>query len=137
MALKDRKTFPHLFRVEAEIFHRWLQNHEELYDRFEFDLRVGDGAIEEAAATDAVSRGFKRLTQKRVDVVGFKGAQATIFEVRPDADQTALGNLLAYQFHFIRMFPSAPAPNLAVITDRIEKDDAAVFKSQDVEVYIS
>ena len=93
--LLDKSYFPHLMREETEIFVRWLAKYEDLYLAFDFDVRVGEGAVPAADVVDKISAGYKRLTQKRIDVVGTQPELITIFEVRPHANQTALGNLLA------------------------------------------
>ena len=134
--LLNRSYFPHLMKEETEIFVRWLAKYEDLYLAFDFDIRVGEGAIPSSAVTDKIDAGFKHLTQKRIDVVGTQPEAITIFEVRPRATQTALGNLLGYATLYRDKFRPFKPVKLGVITDRISADDRAIMDSYNVDVYV-
>ena len=121
---------------ETEIFRRWLPANEEKYDRYEFDVHVGGGAHPHVDLNDPVATGYKRLTQKRIDVLAYKGNEITIIEVRPWANQTALGNLMAYRLLYIADFKPAVDIKLALITNNIRPDDAYIFHASGVDVYV-
>ena len=136
MALAERSQFPHLSPAENTLFRRWLILHENEFERFDFDVRVGEGAREPVPTLDKIAQGFVTLTQKRIDVVAHRPGEIWIIEVRPRADQTALGNLMGYRTLYQRQFSPAETVKLMVITDRIGDDDRMIFMTAGVPVVV-
>lgn len=128
MSLINQRHFPHLQHDEIILFKRWLLIHEKDWESFEFDVHVGIGTVPENDK-DKISQSFKRLTQKRIDVVAFRTQETCLIEIRPQADHTALGNLLAYKELFVRDFKPMNRISLLCITDRIRPDDEFAIRA--------
>ena len=135
MALADADYFPHLRLDEILIFKRWLHLHEQDWDSYDFDVRVGEGVTADGPQ-DRISEGFRQLTRKRIDVVARRRGEIAIIEIRPRADHAAIGNLLAYRTLFVRDFKPSEKISLLVVTDRVGADDITAIRAQGIEVEI-
>ena len=113
--------------MEGQIFQKWLLKHEDEYSGFDFDVRVGVGSIQTPKAGDKFESGYKALTQKRIDVVAIADGEPTIIEVRPRADHTAVGNLMAYRILFNTTFKADA--KILVVSDSISEDDKTILTS--------
>ena len=113
--------------MEGQIFQKWLLKHENEYTGFDFDVRVGVGSIQTPKAGDKFEAGYKALTQKRIDVVAISDGDPTIIEVRPRADHTAVGNLMAYRVLFNTTFKADA--KILVVSDSISEDDKTILTS--------
>lgn len=116
----DRLTFPGMLPREILIFKNWLKLYETLYDRFDYNMRIGAGQDPGPTWPDYVRQCAIVNSQLRLDAVAWKGAQPTLIEVKDRAGASALGQLLTYEAVWLRDFPNGPAPALILVTNRIQ-----------------
>ena len=110
--------YPHLMVGDVEIWERYLELHAKEWTGFRYDVRVGEG-IELPKSQPEYIRGMAlALTEKRIDVVGEKGNDVWIIEVKPNAMLSAVGQVLSYQVLFEDRFPEERKPYLMIVTDR-------------------
>ena len=134
--LEKLSKYPHLRPEDVAIWERFIAAHPEAYDSVDYDVRVGEGAPTPPEAPPEIADDFHTLTQKRIDVVAHRPGEIWIIEVRPRADQTALGNLMGYRTLYQRQFSPAETVKLMVITDRIGDDDRMIFMTAGVPVVV-
>ena len=130
-----RPKYKHMSPYECYLFDYFKGVHGNEYDRFVYDLHVGEGMVPPAHLSQPYRDLSVSLTQKRIDAVGFRGAQPFIFEVKPHAALSALGQLIAYKDLFERQFSPEQSPRLAVITDFHGRDEQFLFGKHDITIY--
>lgn len=130
-----RPAYPHMLEIECDIWSRFLISFGDRWERYDYDVHVGSAAKVPAGAGEEMERFVKAVTRKRIDAVGWSEAIPTIFEVKPYAGMSALGQLEAYQLLYHSEFPTVPEPGLAVVTDRLPLDMEGIFHLKGIQVY--
>lgn len=90
----DRPTYPGLNPSATALWRIWLKYYETSFESFQYNVRVGQGIHPLASLTDAEKDLWKKLTQKRVDVVAERVNQTWILEIQERADLRTLGQLV-------------------------------------------
>jgi len=75
------------------------------------------------------------LTQKRIDVVAERDGEVWIFEVKPDAGLSAIGQVLSYRVLYKQHFREERPIKLAIVTTRVDDDIREVAKEYGIVVY--
>ena len=128
----DLPTYPGLFPPEVPYLRAWLVEHQAEYDRFEYNVRVGSGFDPGPSYDEATRKSSIANTQFRIDVVAWKGNQATLIEVKQHAGAGAVGQLLTYSHLWQEGNPAAPVPNLLVVTATLQPDLPRVLAAQGI-----
>jgi hypothetical protein len=113
----DRLKFPGLLPEETLVLRAWLVLHESEYDRFDYNMRIGQGIDPGPAYTPEVRKQNIDNTQLRIDAVAFKGQQATIIEVKRRATASNVGQLLTYDSVWRKQFTGQPSPILRLVVN--------------------
>ncbi len=136
-----RRHFPGLIPMESALWRVWLREHEGDFDRFEYNVHVGQGiniaprALEDdPVLQDKIRKQFQQATQKKIDVVGFQAAAMTIFEVEERPGTRALGQLLTYRELLHDQRPPTAPTTLALVARRLGTDMRKVFERSDVQI---
>ena len=137
-----RRYFPGLVPVEEAIWRRFLVEHEMEFDRFDYNVFVGEGVVvaERALTGDEkldarLREQFRQATQKKVDVIGVQGSTRWIFEVEERPGPRALGQVLFYAVLLPRTYELPGPVILAVVGERFGPDNRAVFESLSIRVF--
>lgn len=136
MELFLRIQFPERNLRESSIIRDFLQVHIQEYDRFSFSVRVGQGMTPDSSYLPGVQRSIILGSQKRIDMMAWKGAQPYIFEVKLRLNVYVLGQLRTYSHLWMEENPDAPEPELAAIVRYGDPDIERVLESNGVDVYI-
>lgn len=120
----------------------WLRDHESEYDRFSYNVHVGEGvrsaertAHEDPEIDARVREQFRRATQKRIDVVGWQGPITWIFEIEDRPGMRALGQLAVYETLLPRYVDGVGQIELAVICRSINPDLLPAFQATGALIY--
>jgi hypothetical protein len=154
----DRVKFPHLLPGEVRTWRWFLRDHQNDYDRFDYDVHLGEGSLPQelppgplpavpageagasgplaTAAPSVYAENFRWLTRKRADVIGWQGSQPTIFEIRPRASLPLVGQLIGYRHLWMRAHPDSEPPALILVTEFIQPDDQSIFDAEQIPVFI-
>jgi len=138
-----KRFFPGLVPVEEAIWRRFLLEHEMEFDRFEYNVFVGEGVrtaerplTGDTKLDEKLREQFRRATQRKVDVVAIQGGARWVFEVEERPGARALGQVLIYAGLLPRTF-LVPGPLvLAVVGERIQPDTRPIFEALGVRVFI-
>jgi hypothetical protein len=106
--------------VEATVMRLWLQQHEDEYDRFDYNVRVGPGRDPGPSYSDSVRKTAIMSSQLRLDAVGWKGDRPTLIEVKNYALVTAVAQLTLYAAVWQLERPSGPNPGLVIVCTNAE-----------------
>ncbi len=131
-----QEKFPHLLPEESQIWRRFLDTLGGNYDYFSYDVRVGKGAPLGNEKDEKYRKMWTDLTQKRIDAIGFSKDTITIFEIRPRAGLPMMGKLLGYKELLMRTHHISEKFILAIVSDRVDDDDATVFSANGIQIFI-
>jgi hypothetical protein len=107
--------FPSLTVNESSIARAWLEKHADEWEDVEFNLRVGSSQILGEGFSDTTRAQAALLSQKRIDMVATRGAEAAIIEVKLRVSLAALGQLLGYCVLWRAENPDTTTINLIAI----------------------
>lgn len=111
----DRHKFPGLLPEETLVLRAWLALHQSEYDRFDYNMRIGQGIDPGPAYSESMRKQNIENTQLRIDAVAYKGNQPTIIEVKRRATPSNIGQLLVYDSVWRQQFPASPAPKMLLV----------------------
>jgi len=130
-----RYRYPHMLPRDARIWNHFLEQHGEYFDYFRYDIHVGEGIGEISGYPENIARLAKTLTQKRIDAVGYRGSEVWLFEIKPMAGLSAIGQILSYYSLYNKDFPDRPATYKAIVTDRTDNDIRYMCKEYSIRLY--
>jgi hypothetical protein len=116
----QRTKFPGMKPIETSLVKRWLQEHEQEYDRFEYNVRVGPGRPLGPEYSDAVRKAGLMTSQLRIDVVAWKGDRPTLVELKNFATTPAIAQLGLYATLWRADHPGMPEPTLLIVCSACE-----------------
>jgi hypothetical protein len=128
--------YPHMARRDATIWERYLKLEASSWVGFAYDVALGGQNVTDPAATEAEILGWRFSTAQRIDVVGDRGAEHWIIEVRSQARMGAIGAVIGYTMLALRE-PWTELPLVpCVITDNMSPDVRYVAEQLSVQVII-
>ena len=110
--------YPHMKPEDVAIWERFLLDYPEYFDTVDYDVSVGVGRMPNELTGDNVEKGWKDLTSKKIDVVGYKNNTITLIEVKPNARANALGQIWMYDELFKDQFENVGEIKNLIITNR-------------------
>jgi hypothetical protein len=135
--------YPGLGSVETGIWRDYLVDEEQNYQRFDYNVRVGEGVrpLRGVAPADPEMRArqdaaWKAWTQKRIDAVGFRNDGVVLFEITERANVRSLGQLLTYDNLYAKAFPPNGANALVLLCRRVGADIGDAFDENGVDVVL-
>lgn len=130
-----RPPFPHMMPHDIPLFASFVLSEEgKRYGQWQFDVHVGPGQDLGEGTDPAIRDMGIMLTQLRIDAIGFSGTIPTIFEVKPDARLTALGQVLSYVWYYEREFNERAYK--AVITDSMTDQVRALYEAFGIDIFL-
>lgn len=152
----DRARYPGMLPREILIWKNWLYQNSTRFDRYEYNVRLGEGVDPGPSYDDASRRMWILNSMKRADVIAVRGGLVTIIEVEENPGLTAFGQLAGYlalwrqrvqnggppMVHFTlgvedsfpADLPLDPSPALLLVCARVGNDALAVARSSGVAV---
>ncbi len=115
-----RSKYPGMRAREGEVMRLWLKQHEDEYDRFDYNVRVGPGRDPGPAFTDEVRRTAVMSSQLRLDAVAWRRDRPTLIEVKDFATISAIAQLALYAQVWRAERPELPAPALLIVCSNYE-----------------
>ena len=110
-----RTKYPGMRAREADVMRRWLKLHEQEYDRFDYNVRIGASRDPGPQYPDYVRTTARVSSQLRMDAVAWKGEQVTLLELKNSAWPSAVQQLALYGAVWAAEHPSLPKPKLLVV----------------------
>ncbi len=111
----ERLRYPAMNPGEIVIFRTWLRTHEDLYDSFDYNIRIGEGEDPGPTFADNIRKMWTMNTQFRIDAVAYKNGVPEIIEVEDDCTIRAVGQVMAYKFIWVREKRSAAEPLMRIV----------------------
>lgn len=131
----DRANYPGLNTSSVDLWRAWLKYYEGDFFSYEYNVRVGQGIHAPAYLSEQEKELWKKLTQKRIDVVAHRWDSDWIIEIVDRPGLASIGQLIGY-FHLSEEYLTLKHPvRLALICARLGYDMAKIFRQQNVLVF--
>ena len=152
-----RLRYPHMGPVETEIWTEFLRKTKMKFIKIEYDVRIGIANVpkhyleryeqlkklaeidprykEELRVVEATIKSYAALTKLRIDAVGETEDAIWIFEVKPRAGRSALGQLLAYGYWYQVEYQPRKPIKLAVVCIAVDHNMKALFERYGIYVF--
>lgn len=133
---EKRHWYPHMMPYDVAIWERFIEQFPDAYDHVQYDVKVGtppefDTVVHAPTGGDAIN-----LYKKKIDVVGYKGDQIDIIELKPHAGASALGQIHGYGILYKAEFSPPVEPKLIVITDQLMPDMGLLAHTMGVQLVV-
>jgi len=132
---RRRVPYPHMLPNETVIWDRFLKRHGDYFEGFEYDVRVGEGIGEPVNLVEPWRSAAIALSRKRIDAVGRRGQEVWLFEVKPEAGLSAIGQLMAYKVLYEDEHGGGVVTHLAIVSDRVDRDTKRAAQAHGIRVY--
>lgn len=96
--------YPHLGRIETDVFNSFLDANNLNITRMSFDIPVGKTSIPPPGSPENLIRNWNYLCAYKIDVLLVLGNEAVICEVKPRANPSTIGQLDIYSLLFFEEY---------------------------------
>jgi len=131
---KERFKYPGLLPREIVVLRAWLRLHEQEYDRFDYNVRIGTGFDPGPTVTESIRQMAIANSQKRIDAVAYKGNAVTLIEVKDRAGFSAVGQLVGYLHMWQAQYPISARPRLLLVANRLQDDIPLVASGAGIDI---
>lgn len=108
---EKRSKYIHLLPSDSQIWTRFINEYPDFFTEIEYDVHVGEGIPTNPEWPDYIADMAKSLTQRRIDVVGYKKESIWIVEIKQDPGVSLIGQILGY----IELYKRDYKPQLPLI----------------------
>lgn len=122
---------------DVHLWEEFINQHAAFFDFCEYDVLVGNGVVAGDTENDPYAKSFQMLTQKKIDVVGYKSDQVFIVEIKPLAGASAMGQVLGYRNLWLKDNPDRDPDNvhMAIITNMPQSDFAKLYEDHKIALF--
>lgn len=132
----DQAQYPGMQTADQLIWRAWLAANGASYDRFEYNVRVGQGVTPPDSLVEPWASASVAASKLRADVIGWRGAAPTIFEVERYAKADAIGQLLAYRAAYEIELPTSVSPALALVCGDYSPAIMPALTEHGIDLYV-
>jgi hypothetical protein len=125
--------YPHMKPEDVAAWERFIDTNPGYFESVDYDVAVGEGAPTNPEHPENIQHDHTILTQKKIDVVGYRGATVTVVEVKPIADMRALGQALVYSHLYAADHPEVTDLQRMVVAGEMERELAPIYAAQSVQ----
>ncbi|HDY88601.1 hypothetical protein LCGC14_2889130 [marine sediment metagenome] len=132
-----RRNYPHMIGEDRLVWERFIKEKPGFFDEVEYDVHVGEGMSMPDNWDDKDMKWAKELTQKRIDVIGFRGNEIILVEIKRRVNLATLGQVLGYKFLYEREENLVGKTKSIVIAAVADVDDRDVLGHYDIKLFIA
>lgn len=129
--------YPHMAPFDVAIWERFVTGNTGIFDFVAYDVAIGDGIGAEAFAAAGLPPTSNRLYQRKIDVIGKKGAMLFVVEVKPRASTSAIGQVKGYVTLLKRDFNVQQAVLPIIATDEFLPEMEYLAKQEGVTLILA
>jgi len=133
---EKRHKYPHMMPYDVAIWERFIEQFPDAYDHVQYDVKVGSAPEHDTIVNLETMGDSINLYKKKIDVIGYKGDQIDIIELKPNAGASALGQVRSYGVLYTKEFNPPITPKLVVITDTLKTDMGILAHDMGVQVVV-
>lgn len=132
----DRAKFPGMQIDELLVWKAFLAAQHANYDRFDYNVRLGPGVDPGPSVMEPYRSAAIKLSQLRLDAVGWQGGNPTIFEVERYAKPRNVGQILTYLAAWQAQNTASVDPHLAIVAASYNPSIQPVLEQHGIDLYI-
>lgn len=132
----DNKRFLHLMPAERLIWLEWLKVNGEKWSMYTYDVHVGEGVPPDPDQPPNIQAIAESITRYRIDVMAIRDGVPWIFEVKPFAGVSAIGQLLCYKQLYRWTYQYDRELKLALVVGTLNKDMIRLCHFFDIKPFI-
>lgn len=132
-----RRHYPHMIGEDRQVWERFMRENPDFFQEVEYDVHVGEGMTMPDNWEEKDRTWAQQLTQKRIDVIGFRGDETVLVEVKRRVDLATLGQVMGYKFLYERRENLVNKTKSIVIAALADKDDRDILEHYDIEIFIA
>lgn len=118
----DRGDYPHMAKLDAVLWERFLDVYGPNFLRFAYDVALGGFLPGEQSGTIDERKGWQYSTALKIDAIGERLDDVLVIEVKPHAGVSAIGGALSYTT-LLSVEPPVLKPLVAtIVTDYVSPD---------------
>lgn len=140
MDIKERELtrirYPHMMKEEVEIWRDFLKKYGERFAAYRYDVHVGEGVGKLPQYDEKTQDMAIRLTQKRIDVVAYKGSDRFIIEIKDRAGMSAVGQLVVEKRLYEKKYGIDKVSGLAIVARSIDPDVRKVAEEMHIRIVL-
>lgn len=126
--------YPHMKPADVLIWEAFIRGNPNFFSSVDYDVPVGEGASFLPEREETFVSDYRLLTQKKIDVIGYRDNETWLIEVKPNAGSRALGQILTYEKLYSKQYPDVKNLRKCVITNFLQNDYDLVYSKFDVVV---
>ena len=114
--------------ADVHLWEKFIRANPGFFDSCDYDVPVGPAPDWMNPDSDEYAQKELPLYKKKVDVVGWRGDDAFLVEVKPLAGSSALGQLMAYALLFRKDFPDVEILRTMIVTNTCQTGYCEIFR---------
>lgn len=127
--------YPHLVGSDVPIWDAWIRTHGHYFSGFDYDIHIGAGLEPHKDSDYQLQEMWVTLTQKRIDVVGYRPGETWLIEVKDRPTVAVIGQCLSYQILYNIDFSPPSPPITCLVAGHIEADIETVLTHFNIRFY--
>lgn len=124
--------YPHMKPEDVAVWERFINKDPYFFDFCDYDVPCGQGAPQDPKLPENIQYDGKILTQKKIDVIAYRGDFQYIIEVKPIADTRALGQILTYHALYTKDHPELATVEKMIVCGAIERELDVMFRDNGI-----
>lgn len=129
-----KPPFPHMMAHDVPLFASFVLTPDgRRFTRWEFDVQVGQGHLTGSEFDAPIRLTAYDVSKLRIDAIGWRDGIPWIFEVKPHASLSALGQVIAYRYFY--QLERFVTPQIAIISDWFKPDMATVCAALGIHLF--
>lgn len=127
--------YPHLAGSDIPVWDAFIRHFAPIFDSVDYDYHVGQGLPPLEDATPKLKKMWLDLTQKRIDVVGYRPGESWVIEVKFRPNLSAVGQALGGAVLFEPHNPEGSVIIPTLVADVIEPDIETFCRAHGVRFF--
>ena len=128
--------YPGLGPYESWLWTQFLRKTHLTFTKIEYNVRVGPGYDPGPKYPDYIREMALALTKLKIDAVGHRRHEIIIFEIKPRAGRSALGQIISYLEWYIRDYKPTKPVRGAVVCEFVDPNLEPIFMRRGIQLYI-
>lgn len=121
---------------DCDIWRAWLQEYALPTDKFQYDVKVGEGMNPDPRMTETIQQWAINITKKRIDVVVHRENEILIVEVTRRAGLRCIAQVVAYPILYCATFNPQKDIKAILVAEHLLLDTEMLLKILQVPYYL-
>ena len=127
--------YTHLTGSDIPVWDAFIRIFHPFFQGFTYDHHVGQGLSPDKDAPYPLQRMWTHLTQKRIDVLGFRSNSLWVIEVKDRPTVAAIGQVIGYTILLAKQLDPCPPLIPCIVSSIIEPDIETCCRDLHINFY--